>query len=111
MNFANEIVSGALKREKDRVKTDSLWMRSIKTAQLYTKRLEEAASFFDNLEELISGPKIEYVKGANVKFASSDNWPGGGKRLVVIFSVCEEPEPISAWIEEVELDGGKTGYE
>ena len=111
MNLGDEIVSGRLKEFRKKTKVARSQGATIRVAQDFTATMKEAVSLFENIERLIQAPDIDYVSGENVKLTMPENFLGGGRHLVVIFSICEDPQPISAWIEKVELDGGKTGYE
>ena len=111
MNLGEEIISGRLGAAKNKIKVARSQGATIRVAQDFAATMKEAISLFENIERLIQAPDIDYVRGENVKMTTPANFLGGGRGLVVIFSICEDPQPISAWIEEVELDVGNTGYE
>ena len=74
---------------------------SIIAARKYCCDLQAAISKLVELDELINGARIEYKRGVNTKITFEAPWHSDNAILIIIFTICENPKPISAWIEEV----------
>tara|TARA_R110002096_G_scaffold315227_2_gene509438 strand:- start:1250 stop:1576 length:327 start_codon:yes stop_codon:yes gene_type:complete len=98
-----KIVTGGMKAEEGRVKASGLRASSLRAARDYSEALDCAFMVVSGLERLLAGPKVEHKQDFNTKITMPAPWYSKDANLIVIFTIEENPEPVSAWVEEGEL--------